>query len=138
MPPVLTPVSSAMIRKVGAAARDSKPSALALGHPQSRPTLRSTKSFVLEIIAPGRRAGMGSAPGGPEVVGPPGLQARPLGGGTSVGTEVLLAFKPFWPAGRRVLPCLLPPVDGQIEQPVAVVHRLDAAPRRPVSLEDAR
>jgi hypothetical protein len=48
----------------------------------------------------------------------------------------LLACKPLRPAGRRVLPRLLPPVDGQVDQPVAVVHRLDAAPRRPVSLED--
>src|ERR1044071_122684 len=66
----------------------------------------------------------------------PGLQTRPLGGGTSVGTHMLLAFKRLWPAGRRILPRLLPPVDGQIEQPEAVVHRLDAAPSRPVSLED--
>ena len=27
-------------------------------------------------------------------------------------------------------------VDGQVEQPIAVIHRLDAANRRPVSLED--
>src|SRR5438034_9167507 len=66
----------------------------------------------------------------------PGLQARPLGGGTSIGTEILLAFKPSWPAGRRVLPLLLPPVDGQVEQPIAVIHRLDAANCGPVSLED--
>src|SRR6202043_3361073 len=73
---------------------------------------------------------------GAQIVGIPGLQARPLGGGTSIGTDILLAFKPLWPAGRRVLPRLLTPVDGQVEQPVAVVHRLAAAPRRPVSLED--
>src|ERR1700691_6273803 len=63
----------------------------------------------------------------------PGLHARPLRGGTSIHTAELLALEP---AGRRVFPRLLPPVDSQVEQPVAVVHRLDAAPRRPVSLED--
>ena len=36
------------------------------------------------------------------VVGIPGLQARPLGGGTSIGTEMLRAFPLLWPAGRRV------------------------------------
>ena len=77
-----------------------------------------------------------SAPAGSQVVGIPGLQARPLGGGTSIGTEILLAFKPLWPAGRRVLPRLLPPIDGQVQQPIAVIHRLDAATCRPVSLED--
>jgi hypothetical protein len=35
-----------------------------------------------------------------EVVGPSGLQAGPLGGGTPIGTCILLAFKPLWPAGR--------------------------------------
>src|SRR5947209_711890 len=77
-----------------------------------------------------------SALPGAQIVGIPGLQARPLGDGTSIGTEVLLAFKPLRPAGRRVLPRLLPAVDGQVEQPVAVIHRLDAAYRRPVGLED--
>src|SRR6516225_2370104 len=66
----------------------------------------------------------------------PDVEARPLGDGTPIGTEVLLACKPLWPAGRRVLPLLLPPVDGQVEQPVAVIHRLAAASRRPISLED--
>src|SRR5712692_5390531 len=78
----------------------------------------------------------GSAPAGSQVVRIPGLQAGPLGGGTSIGTGNLLAFKPLWPAGRRVLPRLLPPIDGQVEQPIAVIHRLDAAHRRPVRLED--
>ena len=75
-------------------------------------------------------------PAGPQVVGPPGLQARPLGDGTSIGTVRVLAFPPLRPAGRRVLPRLLPPVDRHVEQSVAVAHRLDTAPRRPVSLED--
>jgi hypothetical protein len=46
-PPPLTPVSRAMIKKVGAAAKDSKPSTLA---PRRRPTLGATKSVVLQII----------------------------------------------------------------------------------------
>src|ERR1700722_7810389 len=79
---------------------------------------------------------MKSAAASPQVIGPPGLQPRPLGGGTFIGTGLLLAAKPLWPAGRRVLPRLLPPVDRQVEQIVAVIHRLDAAPRRPVGLED--
>ena len=33
-------------------------------------------------------------------------------GGTSIGTEILLALRP---ASRRVFPLLLPPVDGQIQ-----------------------
>src|SRR5919197_2978232 len=73
---------------------------------------------------------------GTQVVGMPGLQARPLGGGTSIGTHMLLALSRLWPAGRRVLPRLLPPVDGQVEQTVAVIHRLDAATRGPARLED--
>src|ERR1700730_537548 len=89
------------------------------------------------LWARGRGIGRpGSAPAGSQVVRIPGLQAGPLGGGTSIGTDILLAFKPLWPAGRRVLPRLLSPVDGQVEQPVAVIHRLDAAYRRPVNLED--
>src|SRR5476649_2526833 len=71
-----------------------------------------------------------------EVVGVTGFEAGPLGGGTSTGTGILLAYKPVWPASRRVLPLLLSPVHRQVVQIVAVVHRLDAAPRRPVSLED--
>src|SRR4029077_21022748 len=68
--------------------------------------------------------------------GIPGLEAGPLDDGTSIGTAIVLAFRPLWPAGRRVLPTLLPPIDAQVEQPIAVIHRLDAAPRRPVGLED--
>src|SRR5215472_13138538 len=71
-----------------------------------------------------------------QVVGASGFETGALGGGTSVGTGILLAFKPLWPAGRRVLPRLLPPVDGQIEQPIADIHCLDAATCRPVSLKD--
>src|SRR5262249_1178838 len=42
----------------------------------------------------------------------------------------------LWPAGGRVLPRLLASVGGQVEQPIAVVHCLYAARRRPISLED--
>ena len=77
-----------------------------------------------------------SAVAGSQVVRIPGLQARPLDDGTSIDAVRVHAFRPLWPASRRVLPRLLPPVDGQVEQPIAVIHRLDAAPRRPVSLED--
>jgi hypothetical protein len=52
------------------------------------------------------------ARGGAEVVGASGFEAGPLGGGTSIDTEILLAFKPLRPAGPRVLPRLLPPVGG--------------------------
>src|SRR6202034_4068365 len=48
----------------------------------------------------------------------------------------MLAFRAFRPAGRRLLPLLLPPVDGQVEQWVAVAHHFDAATRRPIGLED--
>jgi hypothetical protein len=54
---------------------------------------------------------LGSAPAGSQIVRIPGLQAGPLGRGTSIGTEILLTLKPLWPAGRRVLPRLLPPVE---------------------------
>src|SRR4030095_12853438 len=67
----------------------------------------------------------------------PGPPARPLGDGTSIGTvRMLLAVPPLRPAGRRVLPTLLPPVDRHVEQSGAVAHLLNAAPRRPVRLED--
>ena len=82
---------------------------------------------------PGAKSAAASA----QIVGMPGLQARPTGGRTSIGTGVLLAFKPLRPAGWRALPDLLP-VDRQVEQAVALIHRLDAAPRRPVGLEDIR
>src|SRR6516162_4033191 len=79
-----------------------------------------------------------SAPARSQVVGMPGLQAGPLGDGAPIDTVVVFALRPPRPAGRRVLPPLPPPIDGQVEQPIAVVHRLDAAPRRPVSLEHSR
>src|SRR5262249_18010032 len=97
--------------------------------PGERPPLGSRHSLA-------GAAGSGSAPAASEVVGISGLQAGPLGGGTSINAEILLAFESLRPAGRRVLPGLLPPVDGQVEQAIAVVHRFDAAPRRPVGLED--
>jgi len=77
-----------------------------------------------------------SAAASAQVVRMPGLQARPLSGGTSIDTEILLTFKPLRPACRRVLPHFLAPVNGQVEQPTAVIHRLDAANCGPVGLED--
>src|SRR5580704_16117244 len=68
-----------------------------------------------------------SAAAGSQVVGMPGLQARPLDNGASIVTVAVLAFRPLRPAGRRVLPTLLPPKDGQVEQRVAIAHHLDAA-----------
>src|SRR5579862_3616971 len=93
------------------------------------------------VVAPfGREVdvfvGAGSASAGSQIVRIAGVQARPLGCGTSIGTEILLAFEPLRPACRRVLPLLLTPVERQVEQPEAVVHILGAATCRPVSLKD--
>src|SRR6202021_1784670 len=77
---------------------------------------RVTGSFRRRL-APG-----GSAIAGSEVVGKPGPQTRPLGGGTSIATQ-RVHIVPLRPARRRVLPRLLTSVDGQVEQPVAVIHR---------------
>src|ERR1700730_3726581 len=49
-PPPSTPVSSAIIAKIGAAASDSKQSAPGLGHCRGCPTLAAGESVVLEII----------------------------------------------------------------------------------------
>jgi hypothetical protein len=51
MPTSWIPVTSAMIAKIGAAASDSKRSALALGHSRRCPTFGWTKWIVLEIIS---------------------------------------------------------------------------------------
>jgi len=66
---------------------------------------------VIVLLAVGLRLGpvlRWLQPAGSQVVRIPGLQARPLAGGTSIGTANLLAFKPSWLAGRRVLQHLLP------------------------------
>src|SRR5215470_7111806 len=93
----------------------------------------------MPIIRGGR-----SGNGGSEVVGMAGPETRPLGGGAAdlgrawaeaIGTDRLLAFKLLWPSRRRLLERLLPPVDGQVEQTITVIHRLDAAHCGPVSLE---
>src|ERR1017187_264650 len=79
----------------------------------------------------------------------PGLEARPLGDGASLRPHWhrwpigRAAFSPrdgavLWPTGGRVLPLLLAPIDGQVEQSIAVIHRLYAANCGPVSLEDIR
>src|SRR5262249_43471768 len=80
-----------------------------------------------------------------EIVRMAGLQARPLEDGPSIGTELsamlmrmafVLSIELLRPTRRRVLPRFMSPVDGQVEQPIAVIHRFDAANRRPVSFED--
>src|SRR5215208_2175178 len=65
------------------------------------------------------------------------LEAAPLGDRAAISTHALLALAPtLGPASRRVLPILLPPIDCEVKQSVAVVHRLDAAPGGPVRLEN--
>src|SRR5262245_17318850 len=88
---------------------------------------------LVQRMEKGRGTGRhGSAPAGPQVVGMPGLQAGPLDDGTSIGTVVV--FPPLLqPAARRVFPPLLPPVDCQVEQGIAVVHRLHAGLELPSS-----
>ena len=89
-----------------------------LGWPGGRARVRSKRRLWAQVSArdhgPGARCcgRTGSVPAGSQLVRIPGLQARPLGGGTSIGTGNLVAFPPFWPSGRRVLPRLLAPVDG--------------------------
>ncbi len=89
---------------------------------------------VSVLVVPGSPVVCGSA--GSQVVRIPGLHSRPLDDGASIDPVRVLAFRPLRPTGRRVLPRLLPPVDGQVEQPIAVTQRLDAASRRPVSLKN--
>src|SRR3954469_20553881 len=93
-------------------------------------------------VGPGRgsrrpRTSRAPARSGGEVVGVSGLQPRPLGDGASVGPVRVpaVAATPLRPAGGRVLPRLLASMNGQVEDAVAVVHRLDAAAARPVGLE---
>src|SRR5579872_7305794 len=81
------------------------------------------------------RARRASAAAASQVVRIPGFQARPLSGGASIGTEILLALKSLWPAGRRVLPRFLPSVNRQVKQAITVIHFLDTAGRRPVCFE---
>lgn len=71
-----------------------------------------------------------------QIVRMPSLQTRSLSGGTSIDTEMLLTFKPLRPACRRVLPHFLAPINGEVEQPIAVIHRLKAANCGPLGLED--
>src|SRR6266536_405842 len=85
-------------------------------------------------------AAVGGGGPGAQVVGASGRQPRPLGDGTSVSPElvaVVVGFPALRPAGGRVFPRLLPPVDGEVHERVAVVHGLYAADGRPVGLEDA-
>ena len=71
-----------------------------------------------------------------QVVRIPSLQARPLGDGTSIDTvscACLSAVAASRPASPPTSPAARRPSS---RATVAVIHRLDAAPRRPVSLED--
>lgn len=56
--------------------------------------------------------------GSAEVVGAPGSQAGPLGDGTPVGAVWIglagVLSPALRPTGGRVLPCLLPPIHGQV------------------------
>src|SRR5215831_4600581 len=88
---------------------------------------------------------LGSPTAGDQIIGMAGFESRPLrdrssarplwfpsrGATASPGVGALLR-----PAGRRVLPLLLSPVYGQIEQVIAVIHHLDASRGGPVSLKD--
>src|SRR5579871_4468620 len=82
---------------------------------------------------------------GSKVVRAPGFEPRPLGDGAAAGPRWFPIRRAgsgprvstlLRPASRRVLPVLLPPVDSQVEQPIAVIHVFDAPCRGPVSLED--
>src|SRR5215212_1180739 len=78
-----------------------------------------------------------SAAASAQIVGMSSLKAAPMGDRPAIRTHALLALTPsLGPASRRVLPLLLPPIDCEVKQSVAVVHRLDAAPRGPVRLEN--
>src|ERR1700723_505160 len=68
-----------------------------------------------------------STSAGAEIVRMPGLHARPLNDGASIRTVIMFAFRLLRPADGRVLPPLLPPIDGQVEQTVTVVHCFDTA-----------
>src|SRR5262245_49502442 len=67
-----------------------------------------------------------------------GLDTRPLRNGSTVGSYPLTVVgdRSDGPARRRVLPCLLAPVHGEVHQREAVVHLLHAAVVGPVGLED--
>src|SRR5215467_889947 len=80
-----------------------------------------------------------------KVVRAPGFEPRPLGDGTAVRPRWFPIRRPgpgpgvrtlLRPPSRRVLPVLLPPVDSQVEQPIAVIRVFDSPGRRPVGLKD--
>src|SRR5579864_1998883 len=67
------------------------------------------------------------------------IHTRPLGYGTSTNSvRMLIADDAPWlgPAWRRVLPWLLASIQGEVDQPVVVVHRFNTAAFGPVGLED--
>src|SRR5215470_18734164 len=75
--------------------------------------------------------------GGADLVGVPGGQPRPLGGGAAAEAELpaVQRERPR-PALRGVLPRLLAAVQGDVEQPVAGRPRLRRPARAPVGLVD--
>src|SRR5215469_7180482 len=82
---------------------------------------------------------------GSKVFRAPGFEPRPLGDGAAARPRWFPIRRPgpgprvrtlLGPPSRRVLPVLLPPVDSQVEQPIAVIHVFDAPRRRPVGLKD--
>src|SRR5579863_8317706 len=77
-----------------------------------------------------------SARAGTQIVRMSGLQAGPLGNRAPISAVTVLPVRTLRPAGRRILPPFLPPIDREVEQRIAVAHPFDAAPRRPVRLED--
>src|ERR1035441_3029658 len=107
----------------------------------------SLRSLGFTRLAMFRNHGPGSASNDSQVIRISGLHAGPLGNGAST--------RPLWfpgggaalgsrdgallrPASRRVLPWLLPPVDGQVKQVIVVIHHLDTACSRPVSFKYLR
>src|SRR6266567_6594027 len=72
-----------------------------------------------------------------EVVVAPGLDPRPLGGRATVQPELATFGTPMpRPAVGRVLPELLPGVDGPIQQSVRRCHHFVAPAGGPIGLED--
>ena len=88
--------------------------------------------------APAPRPGVSGCPSAGQVVGTARRKPRPLRGRASVGPELIAAGRVdrLRPALRRLLPCLLPAVHGEVEKLVAGATDLGAATRRPIRLED--
>src|SRR5579862_729221 len=99
--------------------------------------LRVLHSSRRPFILAGSRAGA-------KVIGTSGFESRPLRDRASAGPHWLPSRRAavssgvgalLRPAGRRVLPLLLPPVDGQVQQVIVVIHHLYPAGCRPIRLK---